>query len=139
MATEPPQPLPSPRPPVVDGSDGRTPAYGVATPPYVQRKVDEVLSKLRTLGVAVAAVAATVVAAIVFVDNRVQAQTDAGVRVHENRIGTLEQQRKEDRSENATRFERLEAGQARTDAKLDAVLDRLRVPNPAPTPKDGGQ
>lgn len=96
------------------------------------------LGKFKALAAAVVVVAGGVVAVLIFVDNRVQAQTDAGVKVHEARIGNLEQQRAADRGENNARFERLEAGQARTDAKLDAILDRLRVPNPAPTPKDGG-
>src|SRR5690606_22258380 len=93
---------------------------------------------LRSLAVAISVVALGVTSVLIFVDNRVQAQTDAGVKVHEARIGTLEQQRAADRTENNARFERLEASQSRAEKQLDALLDRLNVPNPAPAPKDGG-
>jgi hypothetical protein len=36
------------------------------------------------------------------------------------------------------RFKRLEDQGNRNETKLDAVLNALRVPNPAPAPKDGG-
>lgn len=79
-----------------------------------------------------------VASGLVFIDNRVRAQTDAGVAVHEARIGTLEQQRTLDRTEANGRFERIEAQGSRTEAKIDALLQRFSVPNPAPAPRDGG-
>jgi len=53
----------------------------------------------RDILIAVGAVGASVVAGILFVDNRVQAQTDAGVRVHESRIVALEQQQAQVRTD----------------------------------------
>ena len=88
--------------------------------------------------VAAATVLTGMATTIIFIDNRVAAATDAGVKVHESRITSLEQMSAADRSQNNTRFERLEAGQLRTDKKLDALLDRLNVRNPAPTPLDSG-
>lgn len=95
----------------------------------------------RSIIVAIAAVAMAVIAALLFIDNRVEAQTTKGVAVEDSRITNLEGQRKSDREENDSRFKRLEEGQLRTDKKLDALLDRLAIPNPAPAPpptKDGG-
>lgn len=87
---------------------------------------------LRSIVVAVAAVGAAVVTGILFVDNRVQAQVDAGVRVQaaevrgiDTRVTTLEK-----------RFDRFEE---RTDKQMNAVLDALRVPETKRPPKlDGG-
>ena len=94
---------------------------------------------LRDIVIAIGAVAAAVVAAIIFVDNRVAAQTDAGVRVeHETlkaqdaRLTTLEK-----------RFDRYDAKQDRQTELIEAVADQLRVPEsrrPAPVPPlDGGR
>lgn len=90
--------------------------------------------KLRDLAVAIGAVGFAVVASIIFVDNRVAAQTDAGMKVQsarhealETRVKTLEQ-----------RFDRFED---RTDKQMNAALDALRVPlaaRPPPLPLDGG-
>jgi len=93
----------------------------------------------RSVVVAVFAVGASVITAILFIDNRVQAQTDAGVRVEASRLTALEQTSSADRAQNDVRFRRIEEGQLRTDKKLDALLDRLNVQNPAPTPIDGGR
>lgn len=143
----PPPPRASPRHP----GDGPT-KPGVASTDYVKRKISESAADvevllqehdnkltIRSVLVAVGSVVAGVVSMVLFVDNRVAAQTDAGVKVHESRISTLEQQRTGDRSENNIRFERIELSQQRTEKKLDALLDRLDVRNPAPTPKDGGR
>lgn len=40
--------------------------------------------------------------------------------------------------ESSSRFERGEAQGNRLEVKVDALLTRLNVPNPAPAPKDGG-
>lgn len=135
--------IPSPQPP--QPPDGHTPAYGLATNQYVKDKVDPLLARLRALAAAIGIVASAVVAVIIFIDNRVQAQTDAGVKVHEERITTLEQQRKDDKAEVNIRFDRVELNQNADHSliigvsqKMDALLRAQGVPNPAPTPKDGG-
>ena len=66
------------------------------------------------------------------------APIDAGRVADAARIATLEQQRQADRKEANERFERIEASSTRQEAKLDALLERMRVPNPAPAPVDGG-
>jgi hypothetical protein len=102
---------------------------------------------VRSVIIAGGCLVAGLASALVFVDNRVAAGTDAGVKVHEQRIATLEQQRSADRAEMNSRLQRLEENQNAdhalslgTSQKLDAVLNKLNVPNPAPAPtKDGGQ
>lgn len=101
---------------------------------------------LMAMGSAIFIVAGTVVLVLIFIDNRVQAQTDAGIRVHEERLTTLEQQRKQDREELDGRLKRIETNAnddhqltLGTSQKVDKLLERFQVPNPAPTPKDGGR
>lgn len=103
-------------------------------------------SKVRDLLVAIATVATTTAGVMAFVAHEARAQADAGVAVHEARLSTLEQQRLADKKEADARFERLEKNlqqttdaTARTDTKVDKLLERLNVPNPAPAPApDGG-
>ncbi len=123
---------------------------------YLKRKLDEVATEhdkkmkaagwLRTVVGTIAGTGVIVAVFLVFVSSIVKAQTDAGVRVHEERLTTLEQQRKEDRVENANRIERIEQNQNAdhglilgVSQKLDAVLRAQGIPNPAPAPKDGGR
>lgn len=40
--------------------------------------------------------------------------------------------------ETSARLDRLEGGQNRSEQKIDKLLERFQVPNPAPAPKDGG-
>lgn len=101
---------------------------------------------VRSVLIAGGCLIAGVTSALVFIDNRVAAQTDAGVRVHEQRISTLEQQRQSDRTEMNERLERIEKNANAdheltlgTSQKMDALLNKLNVPNPAPAPKDGGR
>jgi hypothetical protein len=78
-----------------------------------------------------------------------QSAEDAGVRAfnaHESRLATLEQQRQSDRTEVNNRLERVEKNQNAdheltlgVSQKVDKLLERFQVPNPAPTPRDGGQ
>lgn len=158
MSDDVPRPAGSPQV-VFSVDDLKTPAHGIATPLFVKARVAQVeeemnalLKKqdtslnLRGVVVGIASVAASVIAVIIFLDNRVAAQTDAGIKVHEQRIATLEQQRTADRKEANDRLERFELNQNADHAvglgnsqKLDALLAAQRVPNPAPTPKDGGQ
>lgn len=119
----------------------KTPAHFLVTAEYVKRKLGELPaperhSRLKDLVVAVGAVAAAVVASIIFVDNRVAAQTDAGIKGHESRIVALEQQVPQLREE-------VFQGRLDTQALYKAVMEgrrqeRLEKPL-APPAKDGGQ
>lgn len=91
------------------------------------------------LGAAVVGTVATSIASVlVFIDNRVAAQTDAGVRVHEGRLVAVEQGLVSVRAETNNRLDRAEQQGNRMETKVDALLEKFRVPNPAPSPKDGG-
>lgn len=143
MAEKPPRPSPSPRPQAdrFDALDGlEEPPTDPRIQPALQRH--DWKNLVRSIVISGGMLITALVSMLVFVDNRVAAQTDAGIKVHESRIGALEQQRSADRAENNGRFERIEGSQQRTEKKLDALLDRLDVRNPAPTPvvasKDGG-
>lgn len=141
----PPKPSPSPHPRTERSRDPRLDEP--KTDPYLRVKLDEMahateeqLRKhdnkltLRSLMVAVGAVATGVVAVIVFIDNRVQAQTDAGnratsaeLKAQDARLTTLEK-----------RFDRFEE---RNDKQMNLLLDANGVPKskrPPPLVKDGG-
>jgi hypothetical protein len=155
---EKPRPSPQPRtdrPGELDEEEKTDPRMFVNAE-YFKGKLQEALTKhdtkmtmrgwLMAFASAVVAVGAVTILAIIFIDNRVQAQTDAGVKEHENRLSTLEQQRKDDRVEMNGRMQRMEQNQNAdheiilgTSQKLDALLKAQGVPNPAPTPKDGGR
>lgn len=128
------RPRPSPRPPEPDLEEPQT-------DPSLQAAFQRHDSKLtvRSIVIAAGSLATGLAAVLIFLDNRVAAQTDAGIRVHEARITAAEQTASSDRAQNNIRFQRIEDGQLRTDKKLDALLDRLNVANPAPTPKDAGR
>jgi hypothetical protein len=83
----------------------------------------------RSVAVAISAVGAGVVASILFIDNRVRAETDAGVAVMTEKHEALK-----------VRVETLEKRFDRFDQKLDLVLDAQRVPQwKRPPPMDGGK
>jgi len=70
-----------------------------------------------------------------------QSARDAGVEAAalvKREADTTQAELERFQREAAGRFERLEGGQNRSEQKLDALLTRLQVPNPAPMPKDGG-
>jgi hypothetical protein len=82
----------------------------------------------RSIFIAVGAVASGVVLGIIFIDNRVQAQTDAGVRVVQAEQKAIE-----------ARVQTLEKRFDRFDQKMDLMLDAQRVPDwKRPPPLDGG-
>lgn len=91
---------------------------------------------LRSVMVAVAAVAVGTVTALVFIDNRVSAQTDAGIKVHEQRIVTLEQNATSDREKQAHDNKRINKKVDRLEDKLDLLLDNARVPKSKRPQKD---
>jgi hypothetical protein len=140
-------PVASPRPdvpPELDDEPTTNPGAPVDVG-YLKAKLEEVATrhdaKIRNSGwlrTAVATVTGTGVAIavfLVFVDNRVRAETDAGVAAHESRIKALEQQVPQLRDE-------VYQGRLDTQALYKAVMDgkrqqRLEQP-PAPPAKDGG-
>lgn len=89
-------PLPSPRPPRPSDDEPKTDPHLHAA----FRRHDNKLT-LRSFIIAVASVATGVASVLLLVDNRVAAQTDAGVKVHEQRIQVLETGAREQRAENA--------------------------------------
>lgn len=97
-----------------------------------EKAVEKPQSKVRDVVVAIGAVLSAVVVSIIFVDNRVAAQTDAGVKVMEERHEALKG-RVEVLEQRFNRFE------ARNDQQMNLALDALRVPQSArPSPLDGG-
>jgi hypothetical protein len=130
-------------PPELDNEPKTDPAIRVVRDAVRKKLKPELRSELNwqgaklTIAMVVVAIG-TAFGAYEFILNEARAQTDAGVKGHETRLSAVEQTATADRAQNNTRFQRLEEGQLRTDKKLDALLDRLNVPNPAPAPKDGG-
>lgn len=109
---------------------------------YFKRKMEEMLrqhdNKLtwRSVFVAIGAVAAAVIAGILFIDTRVAAQTDAGVKVHETRIVALEQQVPQIRKEQ---YEYRTDTRADMKALQEVVLTRVRserLDQPVKPPED---
>lgn len=118
-----PRPAQGPRPP---------------SPPLEEPQTDPSLSAalarhdnkltVRSVLIAAGAVASGVVLALNFVDNRVAAQTDAGVAV-------IKAEQKAVDARVTTMEKRLD----RVDDKLDLLLDAARVPQwKRPAPLDGG-
>lgn len=147
-------------------TDTRTPAGGIPTLPYMDRKIAEAKeeAKKETLAGAVQAklaawIGAGVLGAVTLggvalaYDKLEDKASDAGTKAAQVqlapvveavkgldvRMSTLEQQRLGDRSEQNSRFERLERQGNRIEEKLDAQLRANGIPNPAPTPKDAGR
>jgi hypothetical protein len=149
--SRPPPPRASPRPHIERPDDDRrarpvarspTPASRIHQYEYLKDKLGELdehfedtLKKhdnkltWRSVAVAISAVGAGVVASILFIDNRVRAETDAGVAVMTEKHEALK-----------VRVETLEKRFDRFDQKLDLVLDAQRVPQwKRPPPMDGGK
>lgn len=121
--TDPPRPSPRPMfPPELPNEP--------KTDPHLRAALDRHDNKLTVRSVLIAggALVAGITTAIIFVDNRVAAQTDAGVRV------LAAEQRAID-----TRLTTTEKRLDRFDDKLDLLLDAARVPAWKRPPSDGGQ
>ncbi len=129
-----PAPLRSPEPPQIHESP--TGEY-----PVVKRELrrELALNELKTVAAIVVASLGIVFGAWRVVISEAKAQTDAGVALVELKQAATQAQLDRYERESAARLDRVEAQGTRTDAKLDALLTAFRVPNPAPTPKDGGQ
>ena len=91
---------------------------------------------VRSIIIAGSALIGGIVSVLVFVDNRVAAQTDAGVKVHEQRIVTLEQNAKDDREKQAHDMRRINKKVDRLEDKLDLLLDKANVPQSKRPTKD---
>lgn len=174
---------------IVLPDDAQTPAYGIATPPYVVRKVNEGVAAVEarianvvhdeaaaSVGkmtsaallknriftwIVVGGFSATSLGGVAYAFETLRSNAkDAGTegaekvlskvaetqKATEQRVTLLEQQRANDRQEQHVRDQRMESNQQQDHElalgnarKLDALLDRLDVRNPAPTPKDGGR
>ncbi len=120
-------PIPSPRPPENPPDRTQSGEFRAVVEPMLKEHDNKLT--VRSVVVAIAAVAMGTFTAVTFVHNRVAAQGDAGVRVQaaeakadEARVPTMEQ--------------RLD----RVDDKLDLLLDAARVPAwKRPPPRDGGE
>ena len=64
---------------------------------------------------------------------------DSGVSDTRNLAASTQRELERFEHEVSRRLGRVDEGQQRTDAKLDILLYRLNIANPAPAPKDGGQ
>ena len=124
--TEVPLPAASPRPPTNPPERTQTGEMRAVVEPML-RAHDNKLT-LRSVAVAIGAVAVGVATALVFIDNRVQAQTDAGIKVHEQRIVTLEQNATADREKQAHDNKRINKKVDRLEDKLDLLLDQAKIP-----------
>lgn len=143
MAERPPRPSPSPRPQTErpelgeleePQTDPRLLAHDPqALHQYLKQKRDEehaaFMGKIKALAAAIAVVAAAVIGAILFLDNRVEAQTKRHLEVQTERHDVLK-----------GRVDRVEQQASNFDKKLDLALDALRVPQSVrPQPLDGGR
>ncbi len=81
---------------------------------------------------------AALLALAAFIDKRASAQVDAGTRVLNQQIKFLDDRQTRHENEETAIHLRESAEHARFDAKLDAMLTRFQIPNPAPAPKDAG-
>jgi CTP synthase (UTP-ammonia lyase) len=147
-------PRPSPAVPTGDGLDGHTPAYGIATTGYVQRKADEsmaaaVRAKVSSwIGAGV--LSGVTLAAVAFAYDKLEDKAaDAGEKAahvqiapvveklegHEARLKTLEQTSRETQADvHEARGELRDLYKAVMEGKRS---ERLEKPLP-PIPTDGG-
>lgn len=148
-------PIPSPKPPApADDEPGTDPNALVTT-----ADLRSANALTRYLGVGLAflfsggAGSCGVVSALSMVRSEARAQAtdvtkelDAGQKGLAVRVDTLEQQRKDDRTEQGNRMDRIEQNQNAdhglilgVSQKLDVILKAQGIPNPAPTPKGGSK
>lgn len=121
-----PEILASPQPPANPPEKTRTGEFRAVVQPMLDAHDNKLT--IRSVLIAVGSVAIGTVTALIFIDNRVAAETDAGMRVQaaelkgvDARVTTLEK-----------RFDRF-------DQKMDALLDAAHVPASKRPPRDGGE
>ncbi len=102
-------------------------------------KTERWFAWLRNLITAAAATAAGLFAGVNYLDNRVMAQTDAGTRLVNIKADSTQHELERHEAEESAIHVRQEASQARLEMKLDVMLERFQIHNPAPAPKDGGR
>lgn len=106
-----------------------------ATQAAQKAETDSLVRTIRNIGIAIGMVAGAVVAALIWVDGRIEKIAGETARAQETRLTNLE-----------LAVVRL-AGDQNSDhslilgvsQKLDVQLRAMGIPNPAPTPKDAGQ
>jgi hypothetical protein len=120
-----PEVIASPKPPSNPPEKTQTGEFRAV----VQPMLDEHDNKLtwRSVLIAITSVAVGTVTAIIFVDNRVRAETDAGMQVQSAELKAVD-----------ARVTTLEKRFDRFDAKMDALLDAAHVPQSKRPPRDGG-
>lgn len=124
MSTEPPPKTPTPRP-----------SQEIATVGDVQKAAaEEKKSTVITTVGGVLAIMATMIGAYFGVITKAQAAGSENARQVAKDLKSHEDYGREVRAEIEGRFERIERGLDRHDRKLDAVLMRWGIPNPAPGP-----
>jgi len=97
------------------------------------------LNELKTIAAIFVAAVGTFFGAYRVVLGEARAQTDAGVSLQAQKLAITDADLQAFKRDVTVRFERYENQGNRTEKKMDALLDRFNVPNPAPAPKDGGQ
>jgi hypothetical protein len=120
-----PEVIASPKPPANPPEKTQTGEFRAV----VQPMLDEHDNKLtwRSVLIAITSVAVGTITAIIFVDNRVRAETDAGMQVQSAELKAVD-----------ARVTTLEKRFDRFDAKMDALLDAAHVPASKRPPRDGG-
>lgn len=122
-----PEILESPKPTSNPPEKTQTGEFRAAVQPMLDAHDNKLT--LRSVLIAVASVAVGTVTAIIFVDNRVRAETDAGMQVQAAELKAVD-----------ARVTTLEKRFDRFDAKMDLLLDANRVPQSVrPPPVDGGR
>lgn len=89
--------------------------------------------------IAAGTLASSVVGVILFIDNRVAAQTADAGKVQEKRISDTEQRLERMGAEFTEHVKTESEARQRMEKKLNALLEHEGVRDPAPTPKDGGR
>ena len=108
--------------------------------PHIEKNLREGMSQRLTVGLVGTVVIAVSTAFGAFFVLRAEAQTqgvEAAKQVDQKATATQDELTRY-KAEAAERFKRIEHQGDRTEQKMDALLDRFSVPNPAPRPKDGG-
>lgn len=79
---------------------------------------------------------ATLMSAWFFIIREARAAADAGVQAVAQQAKATQAELERFQREAALRLERSESASNRTEVKVDALLEKFRVPNPAPMPKE---
>lgn len=137
----PPAPRPSPRPwpPVEDFDDEEPIITGVhpATRTYTRHVAW--LTAAKSAGVMLVAIVVASITAWRTVMAEAKANSDAGIASVGMSAAATQRELERFQKEVDVRINRSEAQGDRMEKKVDVLLDRLNVRNPAPAPKDAGK